>query len=175
MAVSRWLASLVVDGVMGGAGTVLAFLPQIVVLTVVLELIEASGYLARGAFLVDRVLRFAGLGGRSFVPLLTAHACAVLDHLGVRDVFFRIYGLERLSYLPKPYVQAYHLVLDDLHARGADCILVEDRAVNLRAARQLGMRTVYVADGEPAAPDADAHIGSIHELEAALARLAAAA
>jgi ferrous iron transport protein B len=44
---------------------------------VVLEIIDASGYLARGAFLVDRVLRLAGLGGQSFVPLLTAHACAV--------------------------------------------------------------------------------------------------
>lgn len=89
-AATRWLAqrleaglgagrltSLVVDGVLGGAGTVLTFLPQIVVLTVVLELIEASGYLARCTFLVDRALRLVGLGGRSFVPLLTAHACAV--------------------------------------------------------------------------------------------------
>ena len=72
-----WLSSLLCDGVLGGAGTVLAFLPQIVILTVMMELIEASGYLARGAFLVDRLLRFSGLGGRSFVPLLTAHACAV--------------------------------------------------------------------------------------------------
>lgn len=72
-----WLSSLLVDGVLGGAGTVLAFLPQIVILTVALELIDASGYLARGTFLVDRLLRFAGLGGRSFVPLLSAHACAV--------------------------------------------------------------------------------------------------
>jgi ferrous iron transport protein B len=71
------VTSLVVDGVLGGAGTVLIFLPQIVVLTVVMELIDASGYLARGSFLVDRVLSVAGLGGRSFVPLLTAHACAV--------------------------------------------------------------------------------------------------
>lgn len=69
--------SLVRDGVLGGAGTVLVFLPQIVLLTVALELIDASGYLSRGAFLVDRLLRTAGLGGRSFVPLLTAHACAV--------------------------------------------------------------------------------------------------
>lgn len=71
------LSSLLVDGVLGGAGTVLAFLPQIVTLTVALELIDASGYLARGTFLVDRLLRVAGLGGRSFVPLLSAHACAV--------------------------------------------------------------------------------------------------
>ncbi|HEX4513037.1 MAG TPA: ferrous iron transporter B [Polyangiaceae bacterium] len=73
----HWWTSLIGDGILGGAGTVLAFLPQIVVLTIALELIDASGYLARGAFLVDRVLRLAGLGGKSFVPLLTAHACAV--------------------------------------------------------------------------------------------------
>lgn len=74
---THWWTSLVCDGILGGAGTVLAFLPQIVVLTIALEIIDASGYLARGAFLVDRVLRLAGLGGKSFVPLLTAHACAV--------------------------------------------------------------------------------------------------
>jgi ferrous iron transport protein B len=73
----HWWTSLLCDGILGGAGTVLAFLPQIVILTIALEIIDASGYLARGAFLVDRVLRLAGLGGKSFVPLLTAHACAV--------------------------------------------------------------------------------------------------
>ena len=71
------LSSLLIDGILGGAGTVLAFLPQIVILTLAMEVIDASGYLSRGAFLVDRLLRAAGLGGRSFVPLLTAHACAV--------------------------------------------------------------------------------------------------
>lgn len=79
---SRWLgegllASFVADGVLGGAGTVLAFMPQIVILTVAMELMEASGYLARGAFLVDRLLRVLGLSGRSFLPLLMGHACAV--------------------------------------------------------------------------------------------------
>jgi ferrous iron transport protein B len=72
-----FFGSLLKDGALGGAGTVLAFLPQIVILTVALELIEASGYLARGAFLIDRALKAVRLGGRSFVPLLTAHACAV--------------------------------------------------------------------------------------------------
>jgi ferrous iron transport protein B len=56
---------------------VLAFMPQIVILTVALELLEASGYLARGAFLVDRALRVLGLSGRSFLPLLMGHACAI--------------------------------------------------------------------------------------------------
>lgn len=100
------------------------------------------------------------------------HAHGVLGCLGVRDLFFRVYGLERLGFVPKPYVQAYQVVLADLHAHGRDCVLVEDRAVNLRAARQLGMRTVYVADGGPAAGDADVSIASILELEAALAELA---
>jgi ferrous iron transport protein B len=69
--------SFLVDGLLGGAGTVVAFMPQIVILTVALELLEASGYLARGAFLVDRLLRLLGLSGRSFLPLLMGHACAV--------------------------------------------------------------------------------------------------
>src|SRR6185436_14470483 len=65
------------DGVLGGAGTVLAFMPQIVILTIALELMEATGYLARGAFLVDRLLRLLGLSGNCFLPLLMGHACAV--------------------------------------------------------------------------------------------------
>jgi len=71
------VASFLADGILAGAGTVLAFMPQIVILTVALELLEASGYLARGAFLVDRTLRMLGLSGRSFLPLLMGHACAV--------------------------------------------------------------------------------------------------
>jgi putative hydrolase of the HAD superfamily len=113
------------------------------------------------------------------VPLLkvavtngsAAHADAVLSLLGVRALFFRVYGLERLAFVPKPYVQAYQTVLADLHARGDECILVEDRVANLRAARQLGMRTVYVGtERRPA--DADASIDSIGALEAALAAVA---
>lgn len=71
------LSGFLTDGVFAGAGTVLVFMPQIVILTVVLDLLEASGYLARGAFLVDRVLRALGLSGRAFIPMLMGHACAV--------------------------------------------------------------------------------------------------
>ena len=74
---SGLLGSAVADGVLGGAGTVAAFLPQIILLVAGMELLEASGYLARGAFLVDRLFRVFGLGGKAFVPLLTGHACAV--------------------------------------------------------------------------------------------------
>ncbi|MCG5054471.1 MAG: ferrous iron transporter B [Myxococcales bacterium] len=71
------VSAFVRDGILAGAGTVVQFLPQIVLLTVALELLEASGYLSRGAFLLDRLLQLFGLGGRSFVPLLMGHACAV--------------------------------------------------------------------------------------------------
>ncbi len=79
---TRWvgaglLSSFLADGLLGGAGTVLAFMPQIVILTLAMELLEATGYLARGAFLLDRVLRLLGLSGRSFLPLLMGHACAI--------------------------------------------------------------------------------------------------
>ena len=71
------VASFFEDALLGGVGTVLSFLPQIVLLTVALEILDATGYLARGAFLVDRVLRVFGLSGRAFVPLLMGNACAV--------------------------------------------------------------------------------------------------
>lgn len=71
------ISSFIADGLVAGAGTVLVFMPQIVILTIALEILEASGYLARGAFLVDRLLRLLGLSGRSFLPLLMGHACAI--------------------------------------------------------------------------------------------------
>jgi ferrous iron transport protein B len=69
--------SFLTDGVIAGAGTVLAYVPQIAILTVAMEILDASGYLARGAFLLDRLLRILGLSGRSFLPLLMGHACAI--------------------------------------------------------------------------------------------------
>lgn len=70
-------ASAVVDGALGGAGTVAAFLPQIMILVAGMELLESTGYLARAAYLVDRLFRSVGIGGKAFVPLMTGHACAV--------------------------------------------------------------------------------------------------
>jgi putative hydrolase of the HAD superfamily len=100
-----------------------------------------------------------------------AHARAVLSCLGIGDLFFAVYGLEQLGWVPKPYVQAYQTVLRHLHARADECVLVEDSGANLRTARQLGMATVHVADGHPPDPAADAVIPSIHALPAALASL----
>ncbi len=80
------LRSLVIDGVIAGVGNVVVFVPQIVVLFLFLGLLEDSGYLARAAFLLDRVLSRVGLHGRAFVPMLSGFACAVPAILAARTI-----------------------------------------------------------------------------------------
>lgn len=77
---------LIVDGLIGGVGAVLVFLPQIALLFLFLSLLEDCGYLARAAHLTDRLLRAAGLPGKAFVPLLSGYACAVPAILATRTL-----------------------------------------------------------------------------------------
>lgn len=80
------LRSLVADGLFGGLGTVLAFLPQILVLFAFILALEESGYLPRAAFLLDRLMAAAGLSGRSFIPLLSSFACAIPGIMATRSI-----------------------------------------------------------------------------------------
>lgn len=80
------LRSLVVDGLIGGVGGILVFLPQICILFLFLALLEDTGYLARAAFVMDRLMRRIGLPGKAFVPLLSAHACAIPAILSTRVI-----------------------------------------------------------------------------------------
>ena len=80
------LRNLLVKGVVGGVGGVLVFLPQIGVLFFCLSLLEDTGYLARAAFVMDRLMRRVGLPGKAFVPLLSAHACAVPAIMATRVI-----------------------------------------------------------------------------------------
>lgn len=80
------LASFLADGVIAGVGSVLTFLPQILILAALITLLEDSGYLARAALLADRLFRPAGLSGHSLMPLLSCFACAVPGILGARTV-----------------------------------------------------------------------------------------
>jgi ferrous iron transport protein B len=80
------LRSLLVDGVVAGAGSVLVFLPQILILFFFLLFLEDSGYLPRAAFLLDRVMSTVGLSGRSFIPLLSSFACAVPGIMATRTI-----------------------------------------------------------------------------------------
>jgi ferrous iron transport protein B len=80
------LRSLVVDGVIAGAGNVLVFLPQILILFFFILALEDSGYLPRAAFLLDRTMGMAGLSGRSFIPLLSSFACAIPGVMATRSI-----------------------------------------------------------------------------------------
>jgi ferrous iron transport protein B len=80
------LESLVVDGVIAGVGSVIVFLPQILILFLFINLLEDTGYLARAAFLVDRAMRGVGLSGQSVIPLLSSFACAVPSIMATRVI-----------------------------------------------------------------------------------------
>ena len=80
------LRSLVVDGVFAGVGSVLVFLPQIAILFAFIGLLEHSGYMARAAYLMDRVMRRVGLHGKSFIPMLSGYACAVPGIMATRTI-----------------------------------------------------------------------------------------
>lgn len=80
------LQSLVVDGVVGGVGGVVIFLPQILILFFFIALLEDTGYMARGAFLMDKIFGWCGLNGKSFVPMLSSYACAIPGILATRTI-----------------------------------------------------------------------------------------
>ena len=81
-----WVKSLVVDGVIAGAGGVIVFLPQIIILFFFILVLEESGYLPRAAFLLDRIMGGVGLSGRSFIPLLSSFACAIPGIMATRSI-----------------------------------------------------------------------------------------
>ncbi|HZU62182.1 MAG TPA: ferrous iron transporter B [Novosphingobium sp.] len=82
---SLW-RDLLIDGVLAGVGAVVVFLPQIIILFFFILSLEASGYMARAAFLMDRMMAGVGLSGRSFIPLLSSFACAVPGIMATRSI-----------------------------------------------------------------------------------------
>lgn len=80
------LASLIVDGVIAGVGSVIVFLPQILILFAFIIFLEDSGYMPRVAFMVDRLMRAVGLSGQSFIPMLSGFACAVPGIMATRVI-----------------------------------------------------------------------------------------
>jgi ferrous iron transport protein B len=80
------LQSLLADGIIGGVGAFLVFLPQILILFLFIGILEDSGYMARAAFIMDRLFSWCGLNGKSFVPLLSGFACAIPSLLSTRTI-----------------------------------------------------------------------------------------
>lgn len=81
-----WLRSLLVDGVIGGVGSVLVFLPQIFIIFICISLLEDTGYMARAAFIMDRIMHWLGLHGKSFIPLLMGFGCNVPAVMATRTL-----------------------------------------------------------------------------------------
>lgn len=83
---AEWLQGLIVDGVIGGVGAVLGFVPQMLVLFIFLAFLEACGYMARIAFVMDRIFRKFGLSGKSFIPMLIGTGCGVPGIMASRTI-----------------------------------------------------------------------------------------
>ena len=83
---SAWLVSLIADGIVGGVGAVLGFVPQMLILFLLLSLLEDCGYMSRIAFIMDRLFRKFGLSGKSFIPMLVASGCGVPGIMASRTI-----------------------------------------------------------------------------------------
>ena len=86
LGVSSWLYGLIMDGILAGVGAVLGFVPQILVLSLLLSILEDVGYMSRVAFIMDRILRKFGLSGKSIIPMLVATGCGVPGILASRTI-----------------------------------------------------------------------------------------
>ncbi len=84
--VAEWLSSLILDGIIAGVGAVLGFLPQMAVLFLCLGILEDCGYMARVAFMMDRIFRRFGLSGKSFIPMLVSMGCGVPGIMATRTI-----------------------------------------------------------------------------------------
>ena len=83
---SSLLRDFIVEGAIGGVGSVIVFLPQILILFLFILLLEASGYMTRAAYIMDRLMASVGLSGRSFIPLLSSFACAIPGIMATRSI-----------------------------------------------------------------------------------------
>ena len=93
---SDWLTSLILDGIVAGVGAVLGFVPQILVLFIFLGFLEACGYMARVAFIMDRIFRKFGLSGKSFISMLISSGCGIPGVMGlISNTIFHLLNFEK--------------------------------------------------------------------------------
>jgi putative hydrolase of the HAD superfamily len=97
-----------------------------------------------------------------------AHTDRVLGTLGISDLFDQVFDIRVADYVPKPYLQPYHRVLEQLGLTGSQCIMVEDSVANLKPAKDLGMTTILVGNATPGS-FVDRQLAEVVELPAALA------
>ncbi|WP_461205382.1 ferrous iron transport protein B [Clostridium sp. DL1XJH146] len=84
--IQEWLQSLIVDGIIGGVGGILVFLPNIIILFIAISILEDSGYMARVAFIMDRAMKKIGLNGKAFIPMIMGFGCNVPAIMSTRTL-----------------------------------------------------------------------------------------
>ena len=99
-----------------------------------------------------------------------AHATRILDALGVRDLFEKIFDIAAMGFIPKPNPESYESVLHYANVAPSDCLLIDDMKRNLQPAKELGMRTILIGSGEPAEDSYEA-ISNIKELNTVLQKI----
>ncbi len=156
------MQSLLVNGVIGGVGGVLVFLPQICILFFALSLLEDTGYLSRAALVMDKIMRRLGLPGKAFVPMLSAHACAIPAIMSARVIENPRDRLVTILIAPLLTCSARIPGLCDGHGAAVSAFTVQGRAGvhgGLRGRRAgggaggVGVQPHHPAGRQPAAAD----------------------
>lgn len=153
---SDWAIGLVIDGIFAGVGAVLGFLPLVLVLYFFISLLESSGYMARAAFIMDRLLRRFGLSGKSFVPMLMGFGCSVpaitatrtLEN--ARDRFLTIMLIPFMSCGAK--IPIYALIVPIFFPNYTDLVVFGFYALGIIIAILVGLilkNTVFKGDASP--------------------------
>ena len=83
---SPWFSSLIIDGIVGGVGSVIVFLPVVMTLFLGITFLEDSGYMARAAFIMDKIMRKIGLSGKAFIPFIIGFGCSVPAIMSARTL-----------------------------------------------------------------------------------------
>jgi len=123
-----WLKDLVVDGIIGGVGSVLVFLPNILILYLFISLLEDSGYMARAAFIMDRLMHKIGLHGKSFIPMIMGFGCNVPAIMATRTIESRKSRLITMLIIPlmscAGRLPVFVLIAGAFFPKGAGLVLV---------------------------------------------------
>ena len=162
------LRDLLVDGIIGGVGAVIVFLPNIMILYLFISFMEDSGYLARAAFIMDRVMHRIGLHGKSFIPLIMGFGCNVPAIMASRTIESRSSRLITILITPfmscSARIPIYLLLTGTFFAANAGSVMLADAAVPLPGGRNA------VRDGTSALPSPDvenaphAHVGQVRAI-----------
>jgi ferrous iron transport protein B len=133
------LRSFIADGLIAGVGSVLVFLPQILILFFFILLLEDSGYMARAAFLMDKIMGGAGLHGRAFIPLLSSFACAIPGIMSTRVIDNKHDRLTTILVAPlmtcSARIPVYTLIIGAFIPHGRPC----GASVNLQGLVMFGL------------------------------------